>query len=148
MPVWALGLSCETPAASGPPGRAPNVHIASPGAYQNSTRRHPERDRKSKNGGGRGKKKSAKILGPHPSGPHHDTHQQNGLANNGLAKIGLAKKGLAKIVQIRMAKTGLAKVGPFRRDGGRGSGNVCQLGVVFWKTIMTKNVTASGNCLL
>ena len=79
-----LWLSCEAPAP-----RASKHH-------QNSTRRHPERDRKRKNGSGRGKK--SEILGglaplrpqptgPHPSGPissrfgphplghHHDTHQ-------------------------------------------------------------------------
>ena len=49
------GLSCETPAASGPPGfhtttRELLLWFQGPGAskkhHQNSTRRHPERDRK------------------------------------------------------------------------------------------------------
>ena len=72
--------------------------------HQNSTRRHPERDRKSENGSGRGKKERnfglptlrappfLPTLAPHPSAPqpfgapifgfglhplghHHDTHQ-------------------------------------------------------------------------
>ena len=78
MDVWALGLSCETPAASGPPG----LHMTTrelqtctferPGASnttKNSTK-GPTRDgEKNENCGGRGKKK-ARNFGPHPSGPH------------------------------------------------------------------------------
>ena len=68
--------------------------------HQNSTRRHPETNKKSENGSGRGKKREIlgpppfgappfgaalrgpslrgflfSGFGPHPLGPHHDTHQ-------------------------------------------------------------------------
>ena len=71
--VWALGLSCETPAA--PRDRAagarrsprtPNVHIWAPHRFkhhQNSTRRHPERKEKNEFCGGT-RKKSAKFWAP------------------------------------------------------------------------------------
>ena len=69
----ALGLSCETPAVPLPPGlhmRARELQTCTfqgPGAskqHQYSTRRPPERDKKSENGGGEKKR------GPHPSGSH------------------------------------------------------------------------------
>ena len=73
MHVWALGLSCEAPAA-----RAPNVHISKPKRFKhhkNSTRRPPRESRKNKTCGGEGKK-NAKIWAPHlfqahPDGPPH-----------------------------------------------------------------------------
>ena len=55
--VWALGLWCETPAASGAPGQ----------------RRHTVREKKSEMVAGKGKKREILGLppfGPHPSGPH------------------------------------------------------------------------------
>ena len=71
-PGRALGLSCETLAASGPP----ELHMTTeelrtctfsgPGAskhHQKTTRRPPERDKKSENGGGRGKKKKERNVG-------------------------------------------------------------------------------------
>ena len=141
MHVWALRLSCETPAA--PPDRAAGARTRQP---KNSKRTHlsapalqtppkfnekdQKRGKKEKNCGKRGKKKR-EILGPHrsgphPSGPHHDTKnigQKIGLAKIGLAKIGLPKLdwpkldwpklALAKIgrAQTMMAKNGLAKIG-------------------------------------
>ena len=66
------------PHQTGPPGlahdnpRTPNVHISGPLRFQhhqNSTRRHPERHRKSETVAGKGRK-SAKFFAPHPSGPH------------------------------------------------------------------------------
>ena len=80
MHVWALGLSCETPAASGPPGLAHDSPRAQTCTFclrvpalqkhhQNSTSRHPERHKKSEMVAGEGKK-SAKFWAPHPSGPH------------------------------------------------------------------------------
>ena len=77
--VWALGLSCETPAPSGPPGlhtttRELQMCICdSPGASNttNISREDPQRETKKAKMGplGRGKK-SAKFWAPHPSGPH------------------------------------------------------------------------------
>ena len=52
--------------------RTPNVHIRGSRLFkhhQNSTRRHPERDKKSENGVGEEKK--TRNFGPHPSGPTH-----------------------------------------------------------------------------
>ena len=75
--VWALGLSCETPTALGPPGLHATTRelqtctFESPGLrkhHQNSTRRHPERDKKNENRAGEAKKR-AKFWAPHPSGP-------------------------------------------------------------------------------
>ena len=79
MHVWALGLSCETPAA--PPDRAAGARTRQP---ENSKRAHlsapalqtppkfHEKDQKrgknNKNCGGRGKK--ARNFGPPPFGPH------------------------------------------------------------------------------
>ena len=75
MRVWALGLSCETPAASGPPGlhttarelqtctfQAPALQKT----HQNSTRRHPGREERKL---WWERKKKREILAPHPSGP-------------------------------------------------------------------------------
>ena len=70
MHMWALGLSCETPAA--PPDRAAGArtrqpentkraHLRVPAFtkhHQNSTRRHPEREEKNEFCGGRGKKRA------------------------------------------------------------------------------------------
>ena len=95
-------------------------------------KRPKEREKRTKNCGGRGKKKN-EILGPHHSGPHptlrgptlrapplflglapHRLEPHHDTKNVGQKiRIGLAKIGLAKIGQIRMAKTGLAKVGLF-----------------------------------
>ena len=95
VPVWALGLLRETQAAERDPGASKH--------HQNSTRRHPERDKKSENGSGR-RKKARNFGGPPYGGPTMThTRSRNGLAQNGLVKIGLAPIG-----QIRMAKTGLA----------------------------------------
>ena len=66
MHVWAIGLWCETKAASGPPGashdspRTPNVHISGPRRFQTPPKNHEktprERDKKSENGAVEGKK--------------------------------------------------------------------------------------------
>ena len=109
MHVWALGLSCETPAA--PPDRAAGAHTTArelqtctferPGA-SNTTKiprkRPKEREKRKKTVAGEGKKKR-EILGPHRSGPHslgphHDTKnigQKIGLTKIGLAKIGFGQ---------------------------------------------------------
>ena len=83
--VWALGLSCETPAASvGQKSRELQTRtFEGPGLpkhHQNSTRRHPERGRKERILRRDRGKKSAKFsapppfgpppFGPHPSNPH------------------------------------------------------------------------------
>ena len=60
-----LWLSCEAPAA-----RRFKHH-------QNSTNRHPDRHKKERNGGGRGKK-SAKFWAPHPWGPHRSGPHPSG----------------------------------------------------------------------
>ena len=73
MHVWALGLSCETPTASGPP----DVHFRGSQRFkhhQNSTGRPPEKETKRTNmGAGEGKK--ARNFGPPPFGaPPFGTH--------------------------------------------------------------------------
>ena len=73
MCAFGVGLSCEAPAALNPPAHT----FQGPGLqkhHQNSTRRHPERDRKSDNGSGRGKKKGRNrglptLRGPALRGP-------------------------------------------------------------------------------
>ena len=106
--VWALGLSCETPAAhpsgthpSGPHPSGPH-HIGAP-PLRGSTTSGPHH------------------FGPPPFGPPPFKASQLraplflGLAPhprslNRLSKLRLAKIGLAK---IGLAKIGLAKIGPF-----------------------------------
>ena len=79
MHVWALGLSCETPAA--PPDRAAGARTRQPenskrahfrapalqNTTKNSTRRPPERHRNSETVAGKGRK-SAKFWAPPPFG--------------------------------------------------------------------------------
>ena len=127
--VWALELSCETPAAS----RAPALQT--PPKF---TRRHSERQKRAKMGAER-KKKNAKFwaptprgpaiqgptpqgpiflgLGP-PFGPHHDTHtpRSKWICQKWICQKWIGQNWIGHIGQIRMAKTGLAKVGPFRQD--------------------------------
>ena len=110
MHVWALGLTCETPAALGPSGLHTTARelqtctFQGPGASnttKNSTRRHPERDTKKENCGGEGKK-SAKfwashlspptlraLSGPHPSGPQPFVVQKFNIPK--LAEVELAE---------------------------------------------------------
>ena len=115
---------CEAPAALGPPGLHTTTRefqtCTLDGAdafkhHQNSTRRPPERDKKSENGGIR--KQHAKFWAPHPSGPissgshfflfgphrgptwvwaGHDTHQIQKWIGQGLAQLGLAKIGFGQ----------------------------------------------------
>ena len=98
MHIWALGLSCETPAA--PPDRAAGARTRQP---ENSKRAHlrvpalqtppkfHEKDKregkKNKNCGRRGKKKR-EILGPHPSGLHPSGLHPSGLHPSGLHPLG------------------------------------------------------------
>ena len=101
MHVWALWLSCETPAASGPPGLHTTARelqtctFEGPGA-SNTTKipreRPKEREKRMKNCGGRGKKKR-EILGPHPSGPHPSGLHPWGLHPWGLHPWGLHPSG-------------------------------------------------------
>ena len=71
--------------------------------HQNSTRRHPKRDKQSENVGGRGKKKErhfgrsggGRWRGSKPTTTH--TQHQPTTTQQKLAKIGLAKIGLAKV---------------------------------------------------
>ena len=108
MPVWALGLSCEPLAASGPPGFHTTARELQTRTFEGSGEKTPKERQKERNGGGGGKKKKRKILGlPTLRGPTM-THR------NRLTKIGLAGIGLAKI--------GLAKVGLFRFKGREGGG--------------------------
>ena len=74
MPVWALGLWCETPAASGPSGfhtttRELQTCTLEAPALQNTTkipREDPQRDtNKSEKVAGKGRK-SAKFWATHP----------------------------------------------------------------------------------
>ena len=71
--VWALGLSCETPRALGPPGLHTTTRelqtctFESPGLrkhHQNSTRRHPERETKRAKMEAGEREKKSEILGP------------------------------------------------------------------------------------
>ena len=136
MHVWALGLSCESPAVSGPP-RTPHV-----------------REERMKTVAGEGKKREILGLptlqgptvrgrfflglGP-PFGPHHDTHSQIQMdlpkmewPKMDWPKMDWPKLDWPKLVRPkprwpkmdwpklvnRMAKTGLAKVvGPFQNLG-------------------------------
>ena len=84
MHVWALGLWCETPAASGPPGlhtttRELQTCTFEAPALQHTTRiprEDPRETQKERNGGGKGKKKRENFGPPTPfgapplSGPH------------------------------------------------------------------------------
>ena len=120
--MCALGLWCETPAASGPPGlhtTTPELQTctfdgrgASKHHQKNHEKTHSEKQKRAKLVAGDGKKNAKFWALPPLRGPtlRAMTHTRS---RNGLAQIGLAKTGLAKISQIRMAKTGLAKVGPF-----------------------------------
>ena len=123
MHVWALGLSCETP-ASGPPGLHATTRelqtrtLKGPGASNTTKipRADTQRDTKrAKKVAGEGKK-SAKFWA-HPSEGACSSmffrcfEKQENTETVKLAKVGLAKVGLAKVGQIRMAKVGLAKVG-------------------------------------
>ena len=76
--VWALGLSCETPGASGPPGlhmttrELQKCRFERPGALNTTKipRKGPTREgEKNKNCGGRGKRKSEILGGPAEGGP-------------------------------------------------------------------------------
>ena len=77
VPIWALGLSCETPAASGPPGlhtttRELQTRTIEGSGASNTTkipRKDPQRETKRAKVGGE-REKSAKFWVPHPSGPH------------------------------------------------------------------------------
>ena len=115
MHVWALWLSCETPAAppDGPQGlahdnqRTPNVHIERP-SPSNTTkipREDPEREERMKFLVGESIK--ARNFGPPPFGPPPSWPHPFGppFGPTKLAKCGLQK--LAKFGQMRMAKSGL-----------------------------------------
>ena len=83
MHVWALGLSCETP------------------AFKNTTkiqREDTQRDTKERNGGGKGKKKARNfglptLRGPTLSGPHFSGFYPSGLHPSGLHPLGLHPSG-------------------------------------------------------
>ena len=104
MHVWALGLSCETPMASGPPGfshdnpRTPNVHIRVSQRlqkhHQNSTRRHPERHKKSEMRAGE-EKKSAEFWASHPSTPHPSGPHPFGAPPFGPSNFSLGSRVVA-----------------------------------------------------
>ena len=90
-----LGLWCEAP--GGPEAarvshdnpRAQTCTFEGPGLHknhQNSTRRHPERDKKSKNGAGE-KKKSEILGGPAEGGPEEGGRAEGGPAEGGLLSV-------------------------------------------------------------
>ena len=131
MHVWALGLSCETPAA--PPDRAAGARTRQP---ENSKRAHfrapalqtppkfhektPRETQRERNGGEKGKKKR-EILGPPPFGAPPFGAPPFGVLPLGASLfLGLGPPpfgalpfgaGLAKVGQLRLAKVGLPKVG-------------------------------------
>ena len=97
MHVWALGLSCETRAASGPPGlhtttRELRTCTFDGPALPNTTKKPreppPERETKRANMEREREKKKRNFLGPptlhfstfgpHPSGPHPSGHHPSG----------------------------------------------------------------------
>ena len=121
---WALGLSCETPAA--PPDRAARArtrqlenskraHLSAPAfqTLQNSTKKTPQRGKeRMKNCGRRGSTPfghppfGAPLflgLAPHLLGPHHDT--KNVGQKIGLAKIDFSQNWLWP----KLAKSGWPK---------------------------------------
>ena len=109
-----LWLSCETPAALGPPGfhmttrELQTCKFESPGAsktppkFNEKTAR--ERDKKSENGAGKGKKErhfgrsGGGWGGSKPTTTHtntnHNTTQQKWIAKNGLAKLDWPKSAI------------------------------------------------------
>ena len=128
MHVWALGLWCETPAASGPRGLHTTTRelqtctFVGPGASKHhpKTTRRPEEREKERNWWWETEEKArnfgpstlrgATLWGPKPSGPNPSGPDVFWVwaAHHDTHQIqGLAKNGLAK--------TGLAKVGPFPR---------------------------------
>ena len=86
--------------------RTPNSHIHGSWRFKHNQQSETPRER-----AGEGNK-SAK---PHPSGLHHDTHQ-NGLAQIGLAKIGRAKTQMAKMDWLELDWPKLVKSGWPKRD--------------------------------
>ena len=98
MHIWALGLSCETPAASGPPG----FHTTA-----------QETQKRAKLWRERGKKRE--IWGPH----HPRVFVLLGFFSSCCSVFFFFEKEgheietriLAKVGQLRLAKVGLAKVG-------------------------------------
>ena len=97
----------------------------------NSTRRRPERDRKSENEGGRGKKKVGNFGPPPPlRTPPFGTDffwvwaPPFGAPPWHTPDWWIGQNWIGQIGQIRMAKTGLAKVGPFRTWPPNGSSRV------------------------
>ena len=138
MHVWALGLSCETPAGLGPPGLHTTTRelqtctFDGPGASNTTKkpREDPQRETKrAKIVAGDGKKARnfgpATLAGPHLALPHplehhHDTPDPKlDRPNLDWPKLDWPKLALAKIGRAKttMAKTGLAKVGLFRCHG-------------------------------
>ena len=128
-----LWLSCETPAASGPPLLHTTTRELQTRTFQrpcasNTTkipRENPQREKKERNFRWERAKKARNFgpptlwaptpPGPHPSGPPPlRAPTPSGPTKKKLAKCGLAKFGLQKLAtfgQIRMAKSGLAKCG-------------------------------------
>ena len=121
MPVWALGVSCETPAAFGPPGftRQPEnskrAHLRVPALQTNTTkipRENSQRDRqRAKMGAGEGKNNAKFLaptltLGPDPSGPH--------FSGSGAPPFGAHPSGpvFVLLVFLKKKKRILFVVGP------------------------------------
>ena len=121
--VFALGLSCETPAACRPPGfhrttrgrkqadvrsgptkTRPKFHEKTSREMKKDTRRHPEREKKNENGGGRRKKKREILGGPAEGGPAEGGPAEGGPAEDGPKRGGGVR--CQAISQIGQAKAG------------------------------------------
>ena len=110
MHVWALGLSCETPAAhqTGPPGlahdnpRTPNVHISGHLRFKTPPKFHgktPQRERHNENETVAEREEKARNFGPptlsglHPSGPHPSGPHPSGPHRSGPHRSGPHRSG-------------------------------------------------------
>ena len=98
--VWALGLSCETSAASGPPGLHTTARelqtrtFEFPGASNTTKIPREDSQRETKRAKmGAGEKKRAKFWAPHPSLSHPSGSHPSCPALRGPALRGSALRG-------------------------------------------------------
>ena len=77
----ALGLSCETPTASGPPGLHTTARELQTCTFETPPKFHEKTPREGRKEHilRREREKSAKFLAPHPSGPHPSNPHPSGL---------------------------------------------------------------------
>ena len=109
MHIWALGLSCETPAASGPPGLLTTARelqtctFQGPGASNTTKipRKDPKREKEERKLWREEGKKSAKFWAPHPSG----LHASGGNYPSGPPPFGGPTLGGPKIQHLKIGRS-------------------------------------------